>query len=609
MMYLITKITLGLVCVGLLSSNASYNLKPINSNKIEEKAKNADTKADNELVIYNWEDYIDPELIDEFEEEYNCTVKYYTFDTNETMYNLVKLQPEGTYDLINASDYMLQKMVREGMLDTLNVEEECPEYYKYASSQITGKLKIMPVDANNDGDYEGSLYDYAAGYMWGTLGIVYDPECSETIDEDVKSWNIFWDSKYEDLISIKNSMRDTIVVGVMHAYENLETLKNSNDLDENEKIFIKAIEKASADANGDKNEAVQNVFDLLLREKENSKAILEGIKRELISLKENIFGFEVDSGKNDIITGKIKMNLAWSGDAIFSIDTALDEEDKVLKYSVPESGSNVWYDGWALPKKANRELACAFIDFISRPENASRNMDYIGYTTFIGCDEVFDLVSEWYGVSEYSEYSNYHGAYAYIDEDNSENSYTYVDESIVKYGGKYYRASTLTDNTYELKDEETDEIINVYSIVDDFSQELDEKISFKGISPEDTNYWEEIDAEDAGINEEIAYDLSYIFDNQNTKRESYVIYPYEGSENELEAQYPSEEILSRCAIMKDFEDTNDAVIIMWGQLRAYTNMLPYYIILSVVVGAALVLGVCMAIKKRSSIRNRRKSLK
>ena len=72
-------------------------------------------------------------------------------------------------------------------------------------------MEATSLDENGN---KKKLGDYAAGYMWGTLGIIYDANCSETIREDVKSWDVFWDSNYKNLISIKNSMRDTFVVGL-----------------------------------------------------------------------------------------------------------------------------------------------------------------------------------------------------------------------------------------------------------------------------------------------------------------------------------------------------------------------------------------------------------
>ncbi len=547
----------------LLTANASYKYSNdvANRSNIESKAKltkKATNKNTNELVIYNCADYIDNELIEEFEKEYNCVVKYYEYDTNETMYNKLILQPEGTYDLICTSEYMLQKMVRAGLVEPLNVKEECQVYEQYASKEVSKKLATMNIDDNS------TLADYVAGYMWGTLGIIYDSEYGDTIKEDVKSWDIFWNSKYENVISIKNSMRDTFVVGLMHAYQNIE---NKENLTDDELEFVAAVNRAKESANNEQ-EVIQNIFDMVINE-EKYNSVIEVVKEELISLKQNIFGFEVDSGKNDIITGKIKMNLAWSGDAVFSISTALDETDKVLEYYVPEDGSNVWYDGWCLPKGSNRDLATKFIDFLSIPENASRNMEYIGYTPFIACDEVFDYASRTYGLSEYNEDTTYYGPYHEEEEDYD------VDGNYVVYNGKYYQAFVTDDE-------------------------------FSNILPTDTTHWVEVNAEDLSLSD--PYDLNFFFKNDESTRD-YVIYPFEEMQNSLETQYPSSEVLDRCAVMKDFEARNDDVIIMWGQLRAYTSMTVYYIILATVAFAAITFGVVTFIQKRKSIRNRRKSLK
>ena len=549
-----------IIVTTIVTSNMSYVTHENVRKQIEHsRIRN---KASNEIVIYNCADYIDESLIKEFEKEYNCKVRYYTYDTNETMYNQFTLQVEGTYDLICASDYMIQRMVREGLVEKINIKEELPVYDKYASLEPRSKLADMYADTDEDGIKDTSLDEYSAGYMWGTLGIVYDPNCSDTIREDVKSWDIFWDEKYEDLISVKNSMRDTIVVGLMHAYKHIEEKENLTD---SEKIFLEAIHEIEKKSETE-TEIIQSIFDLIITE-EDYQPILEVISDELISLKNNIFGFEVDSGKNDIITGKIKMNLAWSGDAVYSIDTALDEADKVLEYSVPEEGSNVWYDGWTLPKGSNREYALKFIDFLSEPENAARNMDYIGYTTFIACDEVFDLASDWYGVSEYHEGTYYYGPY--YDKEEGED----VEGSIVLYNGEFYQC--LKDN-------------------------VDEDENF--FSPENAEYWEKVDEDDLDLGE--PYDVNYLFATEDSDRD-YVIYPYADSANQLETQYPSQETLSRCAVMNDFEDANDAVVIMWGQIRAYTSMLPYYLILIATVIVGITVVVIAQIKKRTSYRYKR----
>ena len=359
------------------------------------------------LTIYNVEDYISQgndgyvDIIGNFEKEYGVKVNYYTYDTNETMYNQFTLQKEGTYDLICTSDYMIQKLIKEELVEPMDdFKEYIPNYEKYAASTLRQKLKEMEVP------YKGktvNLDEFAVGYMWGTLGIIYDPTYTDTIREDVKSWDVFWDTDYEHVISIKNSIRDAYVVGLMHAYskeEEFQVAMNNyleNPTDENKKIY---------------NTMVQDIFDFKLDGSESSaKENLEKIatvKEELISLKQNIFGFEVDSGKNDIITGKIKLNLAYSGDAVYSIDTAYEEASKNLEYSVPLDGANIWYDAWTLPKGSNRELAYEFLNYLSNPQNAADNMDYIGYTPYIVGDELFTLTGSWYGACDYHAVSVYY---------------------------------------------------------------------------------------------------------------------------------------------------------------------------------------------------------
>ena len=94
------------------------------------------------LTIYNVEDYISQgqdgyvDLISNFEQEYGVKVNYYTYDTNETMYNQLTLQPEGTYDLVCTSDYMIQRMIREGLVEKINIEEERTKIKKRTKSKL-----------------------------------------------------------------------------------------------------------------------------------------------------------------------------------------------------------------------------------------------------------------------------------------------------------------------------------------------------------------------------------------------------------------------------------------------------------------------------------------
>ena len=557
----------------LLASFLLVNLNLNSSNNVEEIYKPIRIKNKNyngaSLTIYNCADYIDEALIEAFEDEFNCKVNYYTYDTNETMYNQLTLQPEGTYDLVCTSEYMIQRMIREGLLEKINIQEELPTYNKYAAKIARNKIASLYADTNNDGVKDTSLDEYAAGYMWGTLGIIYDPYCSDTIREDVKSWDVFWDEDYTDLISIKNSMRDTFVVGLMHAYKGSDVTNKEDVLTPARETFLTELANATNEEEKDLarnkyNKVIQDIFDLIINEEDYSD-VLETVKQELISLKQNIFGFEVDSGKNDIITGKIKMNLAWSGDAVYSIGQAYEQSEKVLEYYVPDDGSNVWYDGWTLPKGSNRELSFEFIEYLSKPENASANMDYIGYTSFIACDEVFDLISSWYGVSEYNATTSYNASY-YDKEEEVD-----VDASVVMYNNEYYEC---------IKDAEN-------------------------ILPTNSEYWTKVDKKELDLLDE-AYDLSYFFSGNITEGRNALIYPYNGSLNQLETQYPSLDTITRCAVMNDFEDANADVVIMWSQVKAYTNMLPYYIFVSSILAFAILSFTISVIKKQKSTKNKRR---
>ena len=544
------------------------------------------------LTIYNVEDYISNgedgcvDIIADFEEKYNCKVNYYTYDTNETMYNQFNLQKEGTYDLVCSSEYMLQKMIKEELVVPFeNLAENIPNYEKYASKTLRNKFKGMEVQ------YKGetvNLDQFVVGYMWGTVGIIYDPYCSDTIQEDVKSWDVFWDPTYKDLISIKNSLRDAFIPGLFHYYSQEENFQNlmkayqENPTEENCKAY---------------NALLQDIFDFKLdgseaSENENYEKIAH-VKDELIDMKKNIFGFEVDSGKNDIITGKIKLNLAYSGDAVFSIDTARNEADKYLEFYIPEDGSNNWYDGWVIPKGAkNVDLAYKFLDYLSDPENAANNMDYIGYTPFIVGDALFTLTGKWYGACDYDV--------------NAE--YLVEDEAYVIYEDELYAI---------IKDKPAD--LEVYPTNIEYFESLEydasstytsgDMVSFAGkyynyIYDEDGN----ADITNEDYFEEIkGYDLSYLFEGSLSEGRRAIIYAYDGSQNELETQYPSQEILARCAIMNDFGVYNDQVVIMWSQVKAYTNMTPVYVFLSIVLVLSIGLVVFVVVRKKI-INNYKKKL-
>ncbi len=244
--------------------------------------------------------------------------------------------------------------------------------------------------------------EYAIPYMWGTVGFIYNME--QLTFEEVSTWNVLWETDVK--ATAKDSIRDTYMVGVMYVYQDeLNSLKQQ--LDNNEITQAQYTTKVGQIMNRCDDETLSKV------------------QTALTDMKNNIYGFEVDSGKNDIITGKIGLNLAWSGDAVYSMDVAQEEEDVMLGYAVPKEGSNVWFDGWVMPKGANKKLAQSFVNYLCSPECAMRNMEVIGYTSPVVSDEIYDMIIDWYGAEE--DETGYDVDLTYLFQDTLSDAYYTID--------------------------------------------------------------------------------------------------------------------------------------------------------------------------------------
>ena len=316
------------------------------------------------ITVYSWEDYMevgeegnitaDNDLIYKFEQETGISVEYVTFATNEDMYNELIKNPDGC-DLICPSEYMIMKMRDENLLKAYTAPENWVTYGSPYIKQIFEELGMNTEDGKT----------YAIGYMWGTMGFLYNMD--KTSAEELKNWNSIWGEKFKGKVTIKDSIRDSYIMTLGALYQDELLALDKNAADYSDKLFT--------------------IFN-----RTDDKTVSE-VEKLLKDLKKNLYGFEVDSGKNDIITGKIDVNFAWSGDAVYTIDEG-EELGKNFGYVVPEEGSNVWFDGWVMPKNADEENAVKFLNFISAPESAMRNMDYIGYVSCIAGDEVFEYVKE-----------------------------------------------------------------------------------------------------------------------------------------------------------------------------------------------------------------------
>jgi len=375
-----------------------------------------------------------------YQEKYGKRVRvlYSTYGTNEDLYNQMTLG--NSFDLVCPSEYMIMKLMREKKLEPLSDDfydkSQIYNYYaKGVSPYIYGRMRSLTEGTE-------TLTDYAAGYMWGTLGTVYNP--AVVSDEDASSYGIFLNRKYRKRITIKDSVRDTYFAGL-------------------------AIEKEKELAAADPDYAT------ILND--TSQTTVDKVQDIITDMRENAYSMETDTAKQDLVTRKADASLQWSGDGVFSMDQA-EEDGLDLCYAVPEEGSNLWFDGWVMLKngingdKDKKQAAEAFINYISKPDSVVRNMYYIGYTSAItgGDDDT---------VFEYLEYT---------------------------YGS---------------------------------------------------------DDDDA-----VDYDVSYLFDDRPG---SHVLRTDRAQlKRQLYAQYPTEDVLARCAVMKCFSDeANRRISQMWTNVRCY----------------------------------------
>ena len=161
------------------------------------------------LIVFNVADYIDEDVIKIFEDEFNIKVVYDTYDSNESMY--AKVKASGGYDILFPSDYMIERLVKEDMIQPINMAN-VPN-----ASHVDDRFKNLPYDPNNE---------YSVSYMWGTLGIMYN---TSMITEEITSWDTLWDPAYTNQIFMYDSMRDAFAASLMRLGYSLNTT-NINEL-------------------------------------------------------------------------------------------------------------------------------------------------------------------------------------------------------------------------------------------------------------------------------------------------------------------------------------------------------------------------------------------
>lgn len=268
-----------------------------------------------DVYVYNWGEYIDPEVIEIFEEETGYKVHYEEFETNEEMFTIVDKKAR-VYDVICPSDYMIEKMLENDLLAEIN-------YDNVPNLQHIGKQYL---ESAKGFDPENK---YSVPYCWGTVGICYN---RNMVKEEVNSWSILFDEKYDGKILMQASVRDAYCVALSYLGYSINTL-NEDELKE--------------------------ATDLL------------------VSQKPIVQAYVVDQVRDKMIKNAAALAVIYSGEAIY-----MQEENDALEYVVPDEGSNVWIDGWVIPKDCqNKEAAEAWINFLCRPDIALKNFEYITYST------------------------------------------------------------------------------------------------------------------------------------------------------------------------------------------------------------------------------------
>ena len=279
----------------------------------------ADDEAggDDTLYIYSWGDYLDEDVIAQFEEETGITVVLDEFDTNESMYPRVK-EGATSYDLICPSDYMIQKMEQNDLLQPLDWSK-LPKTVEHL-----GKDYLQQAETYDPGN------KYSVPYCWGTVGIMYN---KTMVDEPVDSWTILFDPRYKGEILMQDSARDAFMIPLRLMNVSMNT---------------------------------------------KDETLLASARDMLIAQKPLVQAYGVDDIRDKLAGGEAALGVIFSGEAI----NLMEANEDLAFCPAPKEGTNLWMDGWVIPKNAQHvDNAHKFIDFLSRPEIAAKNFEALGYST------------------------------------------------------------------------------------------------------------------------------------------------------------------------------------------------------------------------------------
>lgn len=296
----------GVVVVGLVASLFGLN-----------KSAGSQPYAGQTLHVYNWGEYTGENIISGFEELTGAKVIMDNFDSNEQMY--IKVANGDAYDVLVPSDYMIQRMMQEKMLQKLE-----PETRKECLGELSDAIKGLPYDPKNE---------YSIPYFWGTVGIVYDKRKVSEEDLEKDGWDIFLDQKFKGDIYLYDSERDS---------------------------FMMALKALGYSMNTTSQDDLNAAYNWLIQ-------CVQTMDPEIVT----------DEIIDNMAQARKALGLIYSGDAAYVMS-----ENENMGFYMPKSGTNLWSDAMVIPKNAkNPKLANEFIRYITSYDAAMDNSSYVGYTS------------------------------------------------------------------------------------------------------------------------------------------------------------------------------------------------------------------------------------
>lgn len=282
------------------------------------KSDPVDKYGSDVLNVFNWGEYIGEDVIANFEEEYGVKVNYSLFDSNEIMYT--KLLSGNTYDVIVPSDYMIERLMEEELIQPLD--------YTYMTNLDDLDTEVLALRDEYDTDGK-----YSIPYFWGSVGLVYNKNVVSEEKLDELGWNILRDTEYSNKIFMYDSERDSFMV----ALKALGYSMNTENMDEINKAY----------------EWLCDLHDTV------SPA------------------YVTDEVTDAMINNEKDIAVVYSGDAAYIISQNDD-----MAYYVPKEGTNVWSDGFVIPSNAkNPKLANEFINYMMSYDAAMDSSIEVGYTS------------------------------------------------------------------------------------------------------------------------------------------------------------------------------------------------------------------------------------